>query len=409
MIKNLLKRFNRKKNTSSLMMTYNRLPVAFTRGDGMRLWDQNNKEYIDALGGIAVCILGHKHPKFTEQMKTEADNVLHTSNLFQIPAQEAIGDRIRKISDMERVFLCNSGTEANEAALKIARKYGNDKGKTEPVVITANNSFHGRTMGAMSATGNDAIKQGFTPTLSGFEHVPYNDVDAIKAHATNLNVVAVMLEPIQGEAGIIIPDTDYLKKVRDICDENEWLLILDEVQSGIGRTGKWCAYQHSDIKPDVITFAKALGNGIPIGACAAHGKAAEVLQPGNHGTTFGGNPFASAIGSKVLDIIEEGNLVEHAEKMGQFLINSLKLHLDDNEKVTDIRGKGLMLAVELDHAYPDLAQTFLNEGLIINVTGGGKVIRLLPPMIIQEDDANEIARTISRVISNQVTSVEKQA
>lgn len=405
MIKNLFKRFNRKKDSSSLMMTYNRLPVAFTRGDGMRLWDQNDKEYIDALGGIAVCILGHKHPKFTEQMKAEADNVLHTSNLFQIPAQEAIGERICKISGMERVFLCNSGTEANEAALKIARKYGNDKGKTEPVVITANDSFHGRTMGAMSATGNDAIKQGFTPALSGFEHVPYNDVAAIKAHASNLNVVAVMLEPIQGEAGIIIPNADYLTKVRQICDENEWLLILDEVQSGIGRTGKWCAYQHAEIKPDVTTFAKALGNGVPIGACAAHGKAAKVLQAGNHGTTFGGNPFASALGSKVIDIIEEDNLIEHAQKIGEFLIGSLKLHLDENEKVIDIRGKGLMLAIELDHAYPNLAQTFLDEGLIINITGGGKVIRLLPPMIMQEDDANKIAQIISRVVSNQAKPV----
>ena len=407
MIKNLFKYFSRKKPTPSttLMMTYNRLPVAFTRGDGIRLWDQNDKEYIDALGGIAVCILGHKHPKFTEQMKIAAENVLHTSNLFQIPAQETIGERICKISGMERVFLCNSGTEANEAALKIARKYGNDKGKVEPVVITANDSFHGRTMGAMSATGNDSIKQGFTPTLSGFEHVPYNDVAAIKAHTTNPNVVAVMLEPIQGEAGIIIPDAEYLKEVRQICDENQWLLIIDEVQSGIGRTGKWCAYQHSEIKPDIVTFAKALGNGIPIGACAAHGKAAEVLQPGNHGTTFGGNPFASTLGSKVIDIIEEDNLIAHAQKMGQFLIASLKLHLDDNEKVVDIRGQGLMLAIELNHDYPNLAQIFLDEGLIINITGGGKVIRLLPPMVIQEDDANKIAQIISRVISSQVMPV----
>lgn len=404
MIKNLLKRFNRQQKKSSLMMTYNRLPVAFTRGEGVYLWDKNDKKYIDALGGIAVCILGHKHPKFTEKIKSEADNVLHTSNLFEIPAQEAIGDRICKISGMDRVFLCNSGTEANEAALKIARKYGNDQGKTDPIVITANDSFHGRTMGALSATGNEAIKKGFTPTLSGYEHVPYNNISAIKVHSKNINVVAVMLEPIQGEAGIIVPDEDYLKKVRDICYENEWLLIIDEIQTGIGRTGKWCAHQHADIKPDVITFAKALGNGIPIGACAAYGKAAEILQPGSHGTTFGGNPFASAIGTKVIDIIEEEKLIEHAEKMGKFLISSLKLHLDDNEKVTDIRGKGLMLAVQLDHAYPNLMQAFLDEGLIINITGGGKVIRLLPPMVIEEEHANQIARTISKVVSNQVVA-----
>ncbi len=407
MIKNLLKRFSRKKDpssSSSLMMTYNRLPVAFIRGEGMQLWDQDDKAYIDALGGIAVNILGHNHPRFTKTAQDALGSVLHTSNLFQIPAQEALGERLCKISGMDRVFLCNSGTEANEAALKIARKYGNDLGIKNPTVITASGSFHGRTMAALAATANEGLQADFTPMLSGFTHVPYNNIAAIEQLTTNKDIVAVMLEPIQGESGIIIPDENYLAEVRKICDFNNWLLITDEIQTGIGRTGKWCAYEHSGITPDVITFAKALGNGIPIGACAAKGKAAEVLQPGNHGTTFGGNPFATSVACEVIDIIEEQNLVSHAEKMGSYLINSLKLHLGENQHVTDIRGKGLMLAVELNIVIDDLAQKYLDEGLIVNITGAGKIIRLLPPMVMQETDADKIAKLVASVINNQTSS-----
>jgi acetylornithine aminotransferase len=403
MIKNLLNRFKRKKiqkDSSKLMMTYNRLPISFERGEGLRLWDQNDKEYIDALGGIAVNILGHQHVQFTESIKKAADSVLHVSNLFQIPAQEALGQKLCEITKMDRAFLCNSGTEANEAALKIARKYGNDKNIENPTVITANGSFHGRTMAALAATGNDAVKKGFQPMLSGFIHVPYNDAEAIKEQSGNKDIVAVMLEPIQGESGIIIPDSDYLIKVRAICDENDWLLIMDEIQAGMGRTGQWCAHHHAAIQADVVTIAKALGNGIPIGACLAYGKAAEVLQAGNHGTTFGGNPFAASIALTVIDILEKEQYLAHIEKIGHYLKNSLHLHLDGNENIVEVRGKGLMLAVELHDAHADLSQKFLDHGLIINITGGGKIIRLLPAAIIQESDANEIAKIISKVINS---------
>ncbi len=407
MLKKLLKRFKRKNNkteSSHLMMTYNRLPVHFERGDGMFLWDQDNKEYIDALGGIAVNILGHQHTEFTNAIKSAADNVLHVSNLYQIPAQEMLGKKLCEITHMDRAFLCNSGTEANEAALKIARKYGNDQNIDNPVVITATNSFHGRTMAALAATGNEAVKVGFEPMLSGFIHVPYDDPVAIQDLGDNKNVVAVMLEPIQGEAGVIIPQDTYFERVREICDANNWLLIADEIQSGMGRTGNWCAHQQNNVSADVITFAKALGNGIPIGACLARGKAAKVLQPGNHGTTFGGNPFASSVALSVINILETGQLLKHAEKMGKYLVDSMRLHLDNSSAVVDIRGKGLMLAVELKEAYPNLAQTFLDHGLIINITGEGKIIRLLPAAVIQEKDADNIAKIIANVVSTVSSS-----
>ena len=402
MLNNLLKRFKREKSaidTSNLMMTYNRLPVAFERGEGTRLWDQDGREYIDALGGIAVNILGHQHPEFSAAVKTAADNVLHVSNLFQIPDQQALGKKLCQITKMDRAFLCNSGTEANEAALKIARKYGNDRGIENPVVITANESFHGRTMAALAATGNDAVKKGFEPMLSGFKHVPYDNIDAIKELSSNNNIVAVMLEPIQGEAGIIIPDSDYFARVREICDANNWLLIADEIQSGMGRTGIWCEHQRNKIKADVITLAKALGNGIPIGACLAHGKAANVLQAGNHGSTFGGNPFACSVALNVIHILERQKLLENAAQMGKYFLESFQLHLDDHDKVKDIRGQGLMLAIELDEAYPNLAQRFLDQGLIVNITGAGKIIRLLPAANISRENVDEIAKIIGTVVN----------
>lgn len=403
MLKNLFKRLKGQKDpvdSSNLMMTYNRLPVAFERGEGSRLWDQDGREYIDALGGIAVNILGHQHPEYTAAVKTAAENVLHVSNLFQIPNQEALGKKLCQITHMDRAFLCNSGTEANEAALKIARKYGNDKNIENPVVITAIDSFHGRTMAALAATGNDAVKAGFEPMLSGFVHVPYDDIDAIKALSDNKNVVAVMLEPIQGEAGIKIPQSDYFARVREICDENQWLLIADEIQSGMGRTGLWCEHQRGEaaVKADVMTFAKALGNGIPIGACLARGKAATVLQAGSHGTTFGGNPFACSVALNVIHILEREQLLKNAVDMGKYILESLHLHLDEQSKVVDIRGQGLMLAIELDEAYPNLAQRFLDQGLIINITGGGKVIRLLPAANLNTEDADEIAKIIGTVV-----------
>ena len=403
MLKNLLKRFKLQKDhpikdSSNLMMTYNRLPVAFERGEGSRLWDQNGKEYLDALGGIAVNILGHQHPEFTAAVKTAADKVLHVSNLFEVPEQEALGKKLCQITEMDRAFLCNSGTEANEAALKIARKYGNDRNIENPIVITATNSFHGRTMAALAATGNDAVKEGFTPMLPGFIHVPYNDPVSIQELGDNKDVVAVMLEPIQGEVGIVIPNSDYFARVREICDANNWLLIADEIQSGMGRTGLWCEHQRNNIKADVITFAKALGNGIPIGACLAHGKAAQVLQTGDHGSTFGGNPFACSVALNVIHILEREKLLQNAQEMGHYFLESLHLHLDDIANVVEIRGQGLMLAIELDEAYPNLVQRFLDQGLVINVTGAGKIIRLLPAANITKADVDEITKIIGTTV-----------
>ena len=380
------------------MNTFNRLPVAFTKGDGVVLWDTENKQYLDALGGIAVTILGHSHPEITQTITEQAEKLLHVSNLFHIDEQAELADKFCQISDMDRVFLCNSGAEANEAAIKIARLHGNNNGIKTPTIITTQNSFHGRTMATLSATGNETLQSGFTPLLPDFVHVPYNDVKAIEKQAKNKNIVAVMVEPIQGESGIIIPDTGYLKALRDLCDKNDWLLILDEIQTGMGRTGQWFAYQHEGILPDIMTSAKALGNGIPVGACAATGKAAEILTPGTHGSTFGGNPFASAVALKTIEIIERDNLVDHAAKMGAYLLKKLQHTLAINSRITNIRGKGLMLAIDLAKAYDNLAEKFLDAGLVVNITGGGKIIRLLPAAIIDESDANNITDIIASVL-----------
>lgn len=383
----------------SLMNSYSRLPVSFVRGEGAVLWDKDDKQYIDALGGIAVTFLGHCHPKISEAISLQANKILHVSNLFHIPEQAELGKKFCAISGMERVFFGNSGAEANEAAIKISRLYARKLNIESPIVITAENSFHGRTMATLSATGNDAIKKGFSPVLNDFIHVPYNDSDAIKAHSENPNVVAVLIEPIQGESGVILPDQGYLTKLREICDQNNWLLMLDEIQTGMGRTGKWFAYQHEDIKPDVLTSAKALGNGIPIGACAARGDAAELISPGSHGTTFGGNPFATQVACTVIDLIEQEDLIAKAEELGADLKKQLQQQLTTLDKVVDIRGKGLMLAVELDHAYSDLALKFLNAGLVINITGGGKIIRLLPSVMLTDKQIKRIVAIMQEVIS----------
>lgn len=383
----------------ALMNSYARLPVSFVRGEGSNLWDADGKQYTDALGGIAVTFLGHCHPKVTEAISLQASKLLHTSNLFHIQEQARLGEKFCEISGMDKVFFSNSGAEANEAAIKISRLHGRAKGIESPVVITAEQSFHGRTMATLSATGNDAIKSGFTPLVSEFIHVPYNDIDAMRAHAENKSVVAIMVEPIQGEAGIIVPDKGYLTALRELCDNQGWLLIVDEIQTGIGRTGKWFGFQHEDIIPDVITSAKALGNGIPIGACAARGEAANLISPGKHGTTFGGNPFASQVAATVIDVITEEQLIEQAEKSGAFLKKQLQQQLCVLEKVVDIRGRGLMLGVELDKAYPDLAVKFLAAGLVINITGGGKVIRMLPSVLLSDKEIKEIAQTVYDIVS----------
>ena len=383
----------------ALMHTYARAPISFARGEGCTLWDSDGNEYLDALGGIAVTFLGHCHPKITETITLQASKLLHTSNLFHIQEQARLSEKFCRISGMDKVFFSNSGTEANEAAIKIARLHGHSKKIATPTIITANHSFHGRSMGALSASANSRIQAGFEPLLAGFVHVDYNDLKAIEAHRNNPDVVAVMIEPIQGEAGIIVPDEGYLAGIRRICDDHGWLMIVDEIQSGMGRTGKWFAYQHEAILPDVLSSAKALGNGIPIGVCAARGAAADLLSLGKHGTTFGGNPFASQVASQVIDLIEQNNLTERADEIGRLLKQQIQQKIGTLKQVVAVRGKGLMLGVELDKAYDDLVMRFLAAGLVINVTAGGKVIRLLPAVVVSEQQVKQIAATLLAVLS----------
>lgn len=405
MLKNLIGKIRKEPvkkefHTPSLMDTFARLPVSFVRGEGTTLWDDDGNKYLDALGGIAVNILGHCHPKVSEAISIQANKLVHISNLFQIQEQTLLSGKFCEIAQMDRVFFGNSGAEANEAAIKLARKHGNDNGIKAPAIITATGSFHGRTMATLSATGSEGLQKGFHPMLADFINVPYNDIEAIRQHGDNENVVAIMMEPILGEAGIVLPDEGFVKGLRKICDENNWLLILDEIQTGMGRTGKWFAYQHEDVLPDVMTSAKALANGLPIGACAARGAAAKVLTPGTHGSTFGGNPLACSAATATIDVLESDNLIERAADIGAFLKAQLTQKLGANQKVVSIRGKGMMLAVELDQAYPDLAIQFLQNGLVINITGGGKVIRLLPALIMTEPEARTTAEIIQSVISN---------
>lgn len=404
MLQKLLSQFRKKSrkpySEPTLMKSYARLPVSFVSGKGCTLWDADGQEYLDALGGIAVTFLGHCHPRITEAITLQANKLLHTSNLFHIQEQAKLADKFCAISGMDKVFISNSGAEANEAAIKISRLHGRAKGIDTPIVITTENSFHGRTMATISASGNAAIQDGFAPLVSEFIHVPYNDIEAMKAHADNPNIVAIMIEPIQGEAGIIVPDDGYLNALRELCNERGWLLMIDEIQTGMGRTGKWFGFQHEDIIPDVITSAKALGNGIPIGACAARGEAANLISPGKHGTTFGGNPFASQIASTVIDIIEDEKLIEQAEQSGTLLKKLLQQQLCVLDKVVDIRGRGMMLGIELDKAYSDLAIKFLNAGLVINVTGAGKVIRLLPSVLLSDKEIKKIAQTTYDIVSS---------
>lgn len=404
MFKKLINRLKRNKGQAypepALMNSYARLPVSFVRGEGALLWDANGKEYVDALGGIAVTFLGHCHPTISQTISLQANTLLHTSNLFHISAQAKLGETFCRISGMDKVFFSNSGAEANEAAIKISRLFARKKGIDNPVIVSMNHSFHGRTMATISATGNAAIKDNFEPLLAEFIHVDYNDLSAIEAVQENNNIVAVLLEPIQGEGGILVPDTGYLAGVRKLCDDNNWLMIVDEIQTGMGRTGHWFAHQADNISPDILTSAKALGNGIPIGACAAKGAAANLISPGAHGTTFGGNPFACQVALSVIDVIETQGYVAKAAELGAALKKQLQQHLGTLENVVDIRGQGLMLGVELNKAYPNLAQTFLDHGLVVNITGGGKVIRLLPAVVTTEQQLKKITETICQVIES---------
>lgn len=384
--------------TDALMNTYARLPVNFTHGEGAWLWDSEGNKYLDALSGIAVCSLGHAHPAVTKAICDQAATLVHTSNLYGIEAQSLLAEKLTALSGLQKVFFSNSGAEANEAAIKIARLYGHNQGITQPNIIVADGSFHGRTMATLSATGNRKVQAGFEPLVQGFIRVPYNDLEAIRTVAKNTDgVVAVLVEPVQGEGGINIPSADYLDGLRTICDENNWLLMLDEIQTGIGRSGKWFAFQHSNIQPDVMTLAKALGNGVPIGACLAGSKATEVLQPGNHGSTFGGNPLACRAALAVLDNIEKDKLVERANTLSQKLLDGFNERLADNPHVTDIRAQGLLLGIELDSPCAALVREALNSGLLINVAAD-KVIRLLPPLVISDAEADMIVDKVSSLI-----------
>ena len=373
------------------MNTYARLPVAFERGEGPWLWDTQNKRYLDALAGIAVCGLGHSHPSLTRVLCEQAGKLLHTSNLYTITLQEKLADRLTALSGMENVFFCNSGCEANEAAIKLARYFGHTKKNIDsPNIIVLEKSFHGRTMATLSATGSRKVQAGFEPLVSGFVRVPFDDLDAIRRVAEhNHNIVAVMVELVQGEGGINICHPDYLKGLRELCDSHDWLLMLDEVQSGMGRTGTWFAFQHSNIKPDVMTLAKGLANGLPIGACLTAGKAATLFSPGKHGSTFGGNPMVCAGALETLRVIEADKLMDNAVAIGEFFRAGFSLALQGQSGVRQIRVKGLMVGIELDRPCGALVEQALGAGLLINVTADS-VVRLLPPLIFTRENAQQV-------------------
>lgn len=382
------------------MPTYNRLPITFDRGEGAWLFDEKNNRYLDALSGIAVCNLGHAHPAIQHAICEQSKKLIHTSNLYGIPGQELLANKLTEKSGMDNVFFCNSGAEANEAAIKLARKYGHEKGIENPAIIVMEKSFHGRTLATLSATGNSKVQYGFTPLVEGFVRVPYNNIKAVEiALAQNKNIVAILVEPIQGEGGINIPAPIYINDLRKLCDQFDLLLMLDEIQTGIGRTGKFLAFQHNDIIPDVCTLAKALGNGVPIGACLARGKAAELLSSGSHGSTFGGNPLACSAALAVLATLDEQNLIKSATQKGELIRLGLGEHLKNNNHVVDIRNKGLMIGIELDSPCAELIKLALQQHLLINVTNE-TTIRLLPPLIIDDQQIELLVETLSGIINN---------
>ena len=382
-----------------VMNTYARLPVAFVRGEGCWLWDAGGKRYLDAMAGIAVCGLGHSHPKYVAALREQVSKLVHTSNLYEIALQEKLADKLSEISGMDNVFFCTSGCEANEAAIKLARLYGHKKNIEAPAIVVMEKAFHGRTIATLSATGSRKVQAGFEPLVAGFVRVPFDDLAAVKRVAeNNRNVVAVLVELLQGEGGVNVCSADYLAGLREICDANGWLLMLDEVQSGMGRTGKWFAFQHSGVMPDVMPLAKGLGNGMPIGACLAAGAAAQLFKPGSHGSTFGGSPLACAAALATLAIIEEEQLMESTVTIGDFIRSSLAERLAGARGVKEIRGKGLMIGIELDYPCGDLVQQALELGLLINVTADN-VIRLLPPLILKREEAELLLATLAPLIT----------
>ncbi len=384
--------------TEAIMPTYGRQDVAFVKGDGTWLEDNHGNRYLDALGGLAVIVLGHANEAVSRTLKEQSETLLHTSNLYRIPKQEQLAEALRRLSGMKNMFFGNSGAEANECAIKIARLYGHNKGIENPTIIVADSSFHGRTLATLTATGNRKVQAGFEPLVKGFIRVPYNDIGSVNEISEQKNsVVAIMVEPVQGEGGIQVPDNDYLQKLRQLCDANDWLLIIDEIQCAIGRTGTFFCYEQSGILPDVVTIAKGLANGVPIGVCLASGEAAEVMQPGTHGSTFGGNPLSCATALTVLQEVEVNNLVERAAELGNRMMEQFRARLEGLNIVKEIRGKGLMIGIELDSPCGELVARAFDKGLLINVTAE-KVVRLLPHLTTTDEEANQIVDIVSELI-----------
>lgn len=385
---------------SYLMHTYARQPVLFNRGEGARLWDMQGVEYLDAIAGVAVTSLGHANPEIAAAIAEQAGQLLHTTNMFRIQWQEQLGKRLCELAGMQRAFFCNSGAEANEAALKLARLHGNARKVVQPQVLVMENSFHGRTLATLAATGNPAVQRGFEPLMPGFLRVPYDDINAVRqAAAQSPGIVAVLVETVQGEGGVNPASTSYLQALRQICDENEWLLMIDEVQTGMGRTGEWFGFQHSGIKPDVITLAKALGNGFPIGACLAQGKAAELFSPGHHASTFGGNPLACRVGCTVLNIMERENSTQRAASLGRRLLAGLQEALGNHPEVLSVRGLGLMVGIELNRTCTELVGRARDEQHLLITVTRGTTIRLLPPLICDEAQIDDIVVRITRLLA----------
>lgn len=383
--------------TDALIPSYSRLAVAFERGEGAWLWDAEGRRYLDALSGIAVCGLGHAHPEVAEALARQAERLVHTSNLYRVPLQEALAEALTRVSGMARVFFGNSGAEANEAAIKIARLHARTRGVAEPVVVVMENAFHGRTLATLSATGSAKVQAGFEPLVQGFLRVPYGDLAAVEALSGRRDVVAVLAEPLQGEGGIRVPPAGYLAGLRALCDREGWLLMLDEVQSGMCRTGRWFACQHEGVLPDVMSLAKGLGNGVPIGACLVAGAARDLVQPGAHGSTFGGGPLVCAAALKVLEVLERDALDARAARLGEDMLRGFRARLGGLPGVVEVRGRGLMLGIELDRPCAELVGRALEAGLLINVTAGS-VIRLLPPLVLSDAEAAEVVERVTGLV-----------
>lgn len=388
----------------ALITTYSPMPVTFTHGEGVWLYDEQGKAYLDGLSGIAVCGLGHAHPDVTRTIQQQAAKLLHTSNAFHIKEQELLAAKLTQMTGMDQVFFANSGAEANEAAIKLTRLFGHKKGIETPSIIVMNNAFHGRTMATLTASGSRKVQAGFEPLVPGFIRAPFNDLEAIRAIAANRSdVVAVMLEPIQGEGGIYAADESYLRAVAQLCEQNDWMLILDEIQTGNGRTGSLYSCMHYGITPDILTTAKGLGNGIPIGACLMSKRAKNLFKPGNHGSTFGGNSLACATALTVLEVIERDKLCEKVTKNSGILMDKLINNLGEHPAVKAIRGKGYMIGIELDRPANDMRAIGLEHGLLFNITAD-TVVRLLPPLIINEDELDELVKRLTKTI-NQFTKI----